>query len=388
MRVLLVNDYGHKGGAEIVMHAQRAALADAGHDVGVFAGDAEGLRRSPVSYVDSRRARRLLRERLSSFRPDVVHLHNFYHLLSPGVLGELARWKGVGRAVVMTVHDMHVVCPNPGLLRFDRAGRPSGVDPRSLGTAALLRTRWDDRGWAWSKARAAQHWWNYRLHDRLSVIDAFVAPSAWAASQLSAPGRVVRRVPNPIELRPDGPWAESRDRGPDWTIVFAGRVEPEKGLSEFIGAISGLPVRLRVVGDGADLGRCRDAASEAGVRVDFLGWVDRARARHEIGDADALVLPSRVHENAPLSVFEAIAARTVPIVSGKGGLPEIINEFGVGHVSESEDRDSMRAAVERARASRPGEEDWTRAQSLLRTRGANAYASALVSLYCELGCGS
>ncbi|MEQ8850314.1 MAG: glycosyltransferase [Phycisphaerales bacterium] len=388
MRVLLVNDYEHKGGAEVVMHAQRAALAAVGHDVEVFAADAEGLTRSPLAYIDSHRARRLLRRRLLAFEPDVVHLHNFYHLLSPGVLGELVRWKRAGRVVAMTVHDMHIVCPNPGLLRFDGGGARLVDEGGAAGGARLFRTRWDESGWGRSLLRAGQHWWNYRVHDRRSAIDVLVAPSRWALERVGGLGRPVRRVPNPIDL--DGPALAGSDRGLNagWTIAYAGRVEPEKGLAEFIGALEGLPVRLRVIGDGSDVARCRAEAARAGVPAEFMGWVGQDRARRAIGDSDALVLPSRVQENAPLAVFEAIAARTVPIVTGVGGLPEIVEEFGIGHVFDRGDRESVRRAIWNAQTTAPGEDAWARAAALLAGRSSDRYARALESVYREFGCGS
>ena len=43
-----------------------------------------------------------------TFRPDVVHLHNMYHQLSPSVVG---RGPGAGVPCVMTLHDYKLACP-------------------------------------------------------------------------------------------------------------------------------------------------------------------------------------------------------------------------------------------------------------------------------------
>lgn len=381
MRVLLVNDYEHKGGAEVVMQAQRKALASAGHAVEIFAGDRVGLRRTPWSYIDSSRARKELRSKLRAFDPDVVHLHNFYHLLSPGILAELERWTRPGRVVAMTVHDMHIVCPNPGMLRFKRNG-----DSVSADESAPIIARWDHRGWKHSFLRSLQHWWNYRLHQRQSVLDVLVTPSAWAESRMMRTGLPVRRVSNPIDIAPDV--GIDRPSASQWTVAFAGRVEPEKGLDAILDELEGSGVRLVVIGDGSGLQRCQSKAKCLGVDADFYGWLSHHETIQAIRLADALVMPSVVHENAPLAIFEAISCRTVPIVSRVGGLPEIVEDFGVGRVFDSERAGSFRAALNHAQRSAPSDEQWRAAIEKLSLRTSKNYAASLEALYQEFGCGS
>ncbi len=384
MRVLLVNDFEHKGGAEVVMHAQRAALSDAGHDVEIFAGDAEQLRRTPWSYIDSHEARRKLRRMLLAFDPDVVHIHNLYHLLSPGVLGEVARWNSDGRVIAMHVHDLNVACPSPVIgARNDVAETLSAA--RRFGSIALRR--WDDRGRAHSFLRAGQWWWNYEARGRLRAVDVLIAPSAWAGTHVTGCGPPVRLVRNPVV----GPSCErvKPSAGPIWTMVFVGRLEPEKGLLRFIDSISGVEgVRLVVLGEGTERGRCERAVSDAGIECEFLGWVDQSRVAHEIAAADALLLPSVVHENAPLVVFDAIGASTMPIVSNAGGLPEIIERFGVGELFDPFDPGSVRRVIDDARTNPPSAKRWARASAMLSDQTCERFASELVAVYREFGCAS
>jgi len=150
VRVLILNDYHEGGGAEVVVHDSARALTDAGCEVTIITADRIGLPRTPLAYIDSRHARRALAARLAEFEPGVVHLHNIYHLFSPGILATLGRWKRADptRRVVATLHDYHIVCPNAGLRCFPR-GRPAGVaaDPARLASLGYLLTqRWDHRG--------------------------------------------------------------------------------------------------------------------------------------------------------------------------------------------------------------------------------------------------
>ncbi len=346
-----MNDYAREGGAEEVVHATARLLAARGHEVATLLGDAEGLRRAgPLGYVDSWRARRVLAARLASWRPDVVHVHNFYHVLSPGILATLLRWKrggagagvgvGVGgaggavRRVVMTAHDGHVLSPNPLLHVFSReagsgagsgAGRGVGrgraeraADVGRLGELGyVLGQRWDRRGAAHSWLRVAQHVWNYRVHRRLAVLDAVVCPGRTLLELCRGAGLPAVWVPNPafvqaragMEAGADG---ARRADGP-LEVVFVGRVEPEKRLAACLQSWPGGPgggerVRLRVLGDGSDLARCRAIAAERGLAAEFFGRVDAVEVARALRRAHAVVIPSLDEENDPLCLLEGVAA--------------------------------------------------------------------------------
>ena len=103
MRVLQINDYpvDHGGGAEVLLARTMGLLRDTGANVELFcAADLPDRRQTAGRYLDNVVARRALAERLRSYRPDVVHLHNFYHVLSPGILAELQRYRASRTQVV------------------------------------------------------------------------------------------------------------------------------------------------------------------------------------------------------------------------------------------------------------------------------------------------
>src|SRR5439155_7205393 len=111
VRVLHVNDYRAGGGCEVLVAATLDLLHERDIDVDLFTSeDLPDQHLTPRRYVDNSIARAALRQRLESFAPDAVHLHNFYHILSPGILAELATWKRIkpDARVVMTAHDCHL----------------------------------------------------------------------------------------------------------------------------------------------------------------------------------------------------------------------------------------------------------------------------------------
>jgi len=332
MRVLLVNDYHPEqgpviGGCEIVVRTLADALGELGVQTELFtAADVPGGR-SPLNYVWNGRARRALSYKLDDFGADVVHFHNIYHRLSPAVLDALN-----GRAAVATAHDGHFACPNPTLRSFGRGGE-TRIEPGSAGRPSneLLRVRWDSRGRFYSMLRAAQWIRGYRLERVQRNLRVVMCPSRFLTELLRAEHLPVEFVPPPV-IDP-GEASSSRAEREIPRLVFAGRIEPEKGLAAMLELIpTDPPWEMHVAGSGADERRCRAVAAERGIddRVRFLGRLSHAATRELIASGSGLIAVSRCPENAPAAVLEAVRAGTPVLTSDLGGVGEIIHDCGGG----------------------------------------------------------
>ncbi|HKK92603.1 MAG TPA: glycosyltransferase [Longimicrobiales bacterium] len=103
------------------------------------------------------------------------------------------------------------------------------------------------------------------------------------------------------------------------TIVFVGRLAPEKELGQILEAAERhADVDFVLAGDGP-LRSEVDARSRELANVDVLGWVDRDEVRRRIDGADAIVLPSR-YETFGSAAFEAMIRGRPAIVSRNCGL--------------------------------------------------------------------
>jgi glycosyltransferase involved in cell wall biosynthesis len=347
VRILQINDFPitavSGGGAELILAHTVELLRNRGIDVMTFtAADLTGYRRTPLRYVDNQLARNQLRRALAAYKPDAVHLHNYYHHLSPGILAELARFRQQRPLrIVMTAHDFHLVCPNPGGDWFPRGGaaRPQCIDLQSPPPiATILGRRWDQKSELQSWLRIAQHVWNYAIRQRHRVIDLILCPSRVLLTLLAKHGLPVMLLPHAIA--PGCGTARSRGQkrgGGPLRMIFAGRVEPEKGLAEFISNVPGeLDWTMTIVGDGGELNRCRELASQLGLqhRIRMTGRLSHEETLALIADSHLLVLPSRCAENQPMSLIEALAAGTNILVAGHGGMLEVVQTSGVGYVYE------------------------------------------------------
>lgn len=92
------------------------------------------------------------------------------------------------------------------------------------------------------------------------------------------------------------------------TIVFVGRLEPQKNLSVLIEAFARLPptVQLIVAGDGAQRDQLMAQAAVRRVTVDWRGVVSHAALPTLLRTADVFVLPSLV-EGHPKALLEAMS---------------------------------------------------------------------------------
>lgn len=272
------------------------------------------------------------------FRPDVVHLHNIYHQLSPSVLQPLRR-RGV--PAVMTLHDYKLACP-----RYDF------VDKGSVCEACLdgrfrhaVQKRCKDGSLASSALLAAES----RLHRTFGAYDPvarFLCPSRFLADRMRVAGVFpdrLRVISNPV----DGEAFSAQER-PGSGVVFAGRLTRVKGVDLAVRAVGRLPgVVLHVAGEGPERPALEAlAAQEAPGQVVFHGRLDRDALAALLRSCAVAVVPSRWEENQPLAVLEALVTGLPVVVSDLGGLPELVDDGGDGRIFASEDVGGLARALQ------------------------------------------
>ena len=269
-------------------------------------------------------AARGIAEVLDDFRPDVVHLHNIYHQLSPSILRPVTK-RGI--PVVMTVHDYSLACPTYNFMSHGE------ICEACLGGhfSQAVRNRCQGGSLTASIAAAA----DLALHSRLDSyggIDLFVCPSRFMEAKLTEAGvypQKLRWLHHFVQL--DQPPKTEPGHG----IVFVGRLSGEKGVDILLRAFADLPstVELDVIGDGPDRVRLTALAHEvAPGRVRFHGRQPADEVARRLRGAAVCVVPSRWYENQPLVVLEAYTAGTAVVGTDIGGLTELIQPGKTGEL--------------------------------------------------------
>src|SRR4051812_26189713 len=124
--------------------------------------------------------------------------------------------------------------------------------------------------------------------------------------------------------------------GDELRLLFAGRVDREKGVLVAVGAAAelarrGRRVRLDVAGDGPLRGEVELTGSVDRLRVDFHGWIDRAQLNALYATAHFVLLPS-TREGFPKVLAEGMAFGAVPLACDAGSVRVVLECEDVGTV--------------------------------------------------------
>ncbi|WP_322936935.1 glycosyltransferase family 4 protein [Nocardioides bizhenqiangii] len=283
-----------------------------------------------VDIVYRRSARIGMDAILDRVRPDVVHLHNIYHQLSPSILRPVAR-RGI--PTVMTLHDYKLACPTYQFL--DNGKICEACVPRKFRHAALKACN-GSRG---ASALAAIELTAHTVLGAYKPVDVFICPSDFMLRKMREakvfPDRLTH-IPHFSDLSRIEP-ATAPGRG----VLFAGRLSSEKGVDTLIDAAALLPegIPVTIAGDGPDVAELRMRAERAGVsdRVTFAGRLPSDELHQRMREAAVVVAPSRWYENQPMVVLEAFGAARPVVATHLGGFPELITNGVSGLLVQHDD---------------------------------------------------
>lgn len=295
-----------------------------------------------VVYRPSARAG--IDEVLDRVRPDILHLHNIYHQLSPSILRPLAL-----RSIpsVMTLHDYKLVCPTYQFL--DHGQICEACLPHRFHQATVRRC---NRGSLSGSLLATVEVSLHRALGAYDSIDVLICPSEFMRSKMTEggidTGRLVH-VPHFADVR-----AIDAATGPGHGVLFGGRLSPEKGVDVLIRAAVHLPAGVPVViaGDGPSREELEQLAAELDVadRVTFLGRVPGQELHQRMRRAAVVVVPSRWYENQPMVILEAAAAGRPVVATNLGGLPELVEPGVTGWLVPHDDPTALADALRDATA--------------------------------------
>jgi glycosyltransferase involved in cell wall biosynthesis len=287
-------------------------------------------------------AKRRFAEFIDIVKPDLIHLNNFAHQISPSILHAIRRRR---IPVVMTMHDYKLVCPAYTLQR-DGAVCELCTHGRFFWCAVkscIKHSRLE------SVLGSMEMYLHHRVLRIYGNIDRFISPSIFLRDKLAGMGfrHRIDFLPNFVD--PDHYPGADEVREPR-TIVYVGRLSPEKGLVTLLGAVRDIDdVILKVIGDGPMSQELRHFVAINGIRdkVRFLGHIDTERCKHEISGCTASVCPSEWYENNPRSILESFASR-VPVVGARiGGIPELVRDDETGYLFIPGDADDLREKIVR-----------------------------------------
>ncbi len=342
MKILQVNKfYYRRGGAETYVLEIEQKLASLGHEVAIFSmHHPKNLPSKWSKYFVSRvsfneggvwqrlvgagrilysfEAKRKFTKLLEDFKPDIIHLHNIYHQISPSILPVA---KKMGIPVVMHLHDYKLICPNYQMF-----------DGKQICYNCLAPNYWQcfikkcfGNSYLKSFLVSLESFFHHVILNIYEKnINLYIAPSKFMKDICVKSGVKV----NKIRVLYNFTLSQSQASNPtrDY-FMYVGRLSAEKGISILLEVANLNPdIRIKIVGTGPEQKILEEMISSYKLedRVELLGHKDKATVMELMREAKGIIIPSIWLENMPFVLLEAMSMGKVVIASNIGGLPELI----------------------------------------------------------------
>lgn len=325
MRVLIVhNAYQYKGGEDSVVEAEIELLRNRGHAVELYArSNDEIATQSKLKLVQetfwSNRTLEDIVAVIAKFKPEVIHVHNTFPLISPSLYWAAAK---AGIPIVQTLHNFRLLCPQAVFLREGKVCEDClGHVPWRSVVHGCYRE---------SKAQSAVLAGMLTVHRAIGTwcnkVTRYITLNEFCRQKFINGGLPAER----IVVKPNFVAFHKRYEKVRQGFLFVGRLSVEKGLSTLVTATAQLSdVHLRVVGTGPEL-----SVLAGVVGVNYLGGLSNESVRNEMSQSIALVVPSICYETFGLVVVEAFSTCTPVIASNLGALAKLVEDGITGLLFE------------------------------------------------------
>jgi len=361
MKILLINKFLYlKGGDAVSTLNTGRIFEDRGHQVDFWgmahpdnpaytyqsffvpqidyenAGDLRAKINTACNILYSFPSKKKLGALLKILKPNVVHLNNFAHQISPSVLDVIKSHK---IPIVMTMHDYKMVCPTYKLLCNNQVcerckrGRFYNCGIHQCTKGSLFK----------SLVNVAEMYLHHRMLNIYDKVDIYISPSLFLQKkviEMGLKGRIAY-LPNCVELKEFTPrfqWTQK-------SIVYVGRLSQEKGVETLMDAVNDIDINLKIIGQGPQSEYLKKKKRDQGMHnIDFLGHLSGKSLQDEIRNSMFLITPSQWYENNPLTVIEAFALGKPVIGARIGGIPELVEDwtrgltFAPGNVPDLRDK--------------------------------------------------
>ncbi len=283
-------------------------------------------------------ARRRLRQMISAFRPDIAHVRNIYHHLSPSILWEL---KAQGIPVLYHLNDFKVLCP-----AYNLVSKANACECICKGKFRKMLTRGCYQGSTAASlvlmSEAYVHHWAGTYH---KCVDHFLVPSQFAKKLLSENGfdaatiSVLPHFQVSPEVAPPIP--------PNAPIIYFGRLSREKGVDDLLRAMKSLPeITLLIAGEGPQREELQRLTESLRLKnVIFVGHLDGEQLDELIASSRFTILPSRAYETLGKSILESYAWARPVIASDLGSRRELVREGETGLLTRAGSVEQLAAAI-------------------------------------------
>lgn len=319
MRIaILANAFDEtKGGAGRIAQVYADGLKDRGHEI-VFWGPKPWFEKLSQASLIKRLYWHVsdigvwseMTKQICAWKPDVLLTHN----LTGCGFGTASKIQQTGIRWVHVLHDVQLIEPSGKIMHGE--------------SVSALRNLWR---LTWSRLRQKS----------FGHPDKVVSPTNWLIDFhhswkwfVADPARV---IPNPIDIK-----TSTHAKIPG-RMMFVGRFELDKGFDVLLDAWNKVwrpGMELICIGDGS-LRPSQDMQQQK--QITCVGWKTSDQVVAYMAEAEAVIVPSRLIENQPTVILEALSQRCHVIASNSGGIPETL--AGCGQIVDLNQSDGFVRAL-------------------------------------------
>lgn len=347
IKILLVhNFYQQSGGEDTVLESELQILSKrnesdlltiSNNEIKTFFLHLKVATNSHYSSI----SRKNISLKLSQRNYDVVHVHNFFPILTPSIYDACIE---ASVPVVQTLHNFRTICPGALLLRNGKVcekcitGNPYQAMFYRCYRNSILGSLSVARMVAYHRKRKT---WKDKVNRFIALTDfakskfveagfpdqkIIVKPNFYNYSSEVRGQRAENNLQNTAgrsQISEVKSLGTEKRKG----ALFVGRLSPEKGVETMLSAWTSLYIPLRIAGDGPLLDYyCTNRPAT----VNFLGRLSGEQVSHEMKQASFLIMPSQWYEGFPMVLVEAFAHDLPVIASRLGSMAEIVQDGVTG----------------------------------------------------------
>jgi glycosyltransferase involved in cell wall biosynthesis len=359
---LYCNKYNYRfSGTEAYLFELMDLMRAQGHEVALFSmtdgrGEPTPYDRHFVPHIDfkakagwwqkaqraghaiySTDARRRMRAMIADFRPDVAHVRNIYHHLSPSILWEL---KAQRIPVLYHLNDFKILCPSYNLVSQGEACEAcKGGSFRHVVTSKCYP------GLAARILLAAEAYVHRCVGTYRHCVDLFLAPSQFVRDKFLEHGWDSDK----FEVLPHFQKLHTLPAAPGdgSPLLYFGRLSAEKGIDDLLRSMQKVPhMNLVIAGDGPQRRELQELAATLRLtNVKFVGHVGGAERDLLIAQSRFTVLPSHAYETLGKTILESYAEGRPVVASDLGSRRELVHEGETGFLYRVGDVDQLARVI-------------------------------------------
>ena len=338
------------GGEDIVVNGERGLLIEHGNEVEQYLVsnsdiDNSNLWRATVSGIKSiwsvEQYKRILKL-INHVKPDLVHVHNTFAVLSPGIFWAI---KQTQIPCVLTLHNYRIICASSTLFRNNIICE-SCIDRFSI---PAIYNRCSYSGSSVNGLLIAITQIIHRLLKTYpKTVDRFIVLNPQFEQIIKRAGVSQNKICIKYNFTFDKYINHISYRKPQF--VYVGQIELTKGIKFLLNAWISHNMhnyQLVIIGDGPEKAKLQESFKYRS-DITWLGQINHEKVLDVMKESKFLIMPSLWYEPFGLASIEALMLATPIILPDHIGLTSIVKSDNVGFIYDGNSILSLRKALNNA----------------------------------------